>query len=83
VGLALSSWWTVGWAAGAVIVLAVAVLLLTITALARRIGGEAEEIVAGLGGISTKTDALRDVGRTGIAVRTITQCLRKVRTGSW
>jgi hypothetical protein len=83
VGLALSSWWTVGWAAGAVIVLAVAVLLLTITALARRIDHEAREVVVGLGSITLKTDAIRDVGRTGIAVRTITSCLRRVRTGSW
>jgi hypothetical protein len=35
--MAVSMWWTVGWVVGAVVVLLVAVLLLTITALARKL----------------------------------------------
>ena len=38
---ALSTWWMVGWVVGAVVVALVAILLLTITALARRVDGTA------------------------------------------
>ena len=77
--LALSQWWTVGWAVGAVVVLLVAVLLLTITALARKIDGEAQAIGKHLDSIASKTRPLHDVGITANAVRTITRALRKAR----
>jgi hypothetical protein len=76
---ALSSWWMVGWVAGGVVVLLVAVLLLTITALARKTDGTAQELVGDLGSIAIKTRPLQDVGATNIAVRTITRCLRLAR----
>lgn len=76
---ALSQWWTVGWAVGAVVVLLVAVLLLTIIALARKIDGTAQELVTDLDSIARKTQPLHDVGRTVNAVRTITRCLRIAR----
>lgn len=76
---ALSSWWTVGWAVGAVVVLLVAVLLLAITALAKKIDGEAQGLVKDLDSIASKTQGLHDVGRTNIAVRTIARCLRIAR----
>lgn len=76
---ALSMWWTVGWIVGAVVVLLVAVLLLAITALARKIDGSAQELVDDLESIAGKTRPLHDVGRTNNAVRTITNCLRKAR----
>jgi hypothetical protein len=46
-------WWTVGWIVGAVVVLLVAALLLAITALASRIGGEAEQLIGSLDSIAT------------------------------
>jgi len=76
---ALSSWWTVGWLVGAVVVLLVAVLLLAIIALARKIGGEAQGLVTDLDSIAEKTRGLHDVGATNMAVRTITRCLRLAR----
>jgi len=76
---ALSSWWTVGWVVGAVVVLLVAVLLLAITGLARKIDGSAQELVADLDSIATKTGPLHDVGRTMNAVRAITRGLRIAR----
>ena len=80
--VALSSWWTVGWVVGAVVVLLVAVLLLTITALARKIDGVAQELVGDLDSIAGKTRPLQDVGATNIAVGTITRCLRAARGGT-
>ncbi len=77
--LALSSWWTVGWAVGAVVVLLVAVLVLAITALARKIDKEAQGLIADLESIATKTRPLHDVGCTNNAIRTITRSLRIAR----
>ena len=75
-------WWTVGWAVAAVVVLLVAVLLLTITALARKIDGVALDLVTDLDSIATKTGPLQNVGSTTTAVRTITRCLRIARGGA-
>ena len=60
-------------------ILLVAVLLLTITALARKVDGVAQELVTDLDSIAHKTRPLQDVGATNIAVRTITRCLRSAR----
>ena len=75
----LSMWWSVGWIVGTVVVLLVAVLLLTITALARKIDGTALDLVTDLDSIATKTGPLQNVGATNHAVRTITRCLRIAR----
>src|ERR687893_1606067 len=77
--LALSTWWTVGWVVGAVVILLVAVLILTITALARKVDGVAQELVSDLDSIARKTRPLQDVGATNAAIRTITRCLRSAR----
>ena len=79
ISLALSTWWTVGWVVGAVVILLVAVLILTITALARKVDGVAQELVSDLDSIARKTRPLQDVGATNVAVRTITRCLRSAR----
>ncbi len=76
---ALSMWWTVGWAVGAVVVLLVAILLLTITGLARRIDGVAQDLVTDLDSIAGKTGPLQNVAATNNAVQTITRCLRIAR----
>ncbi|MGH2839867.1 MAG: hypothetical protein ACRDKY_03475 [Solirubrobacteraceae bacterium] len=76
---ALSQWWTVGWVVGAVVVLLVAVLLLTITALARKIDGSAKELIGDLDSIARKTRPLHDVGTTNNHVKTITRGLRIAR----
>lgn len=77
--LALSGWWTIGWAVGAVVVLVVALLILGITALARSITAEANELTGALNGIGTKTTALHDLGRTHVTLRKITNGLRRAR----
>lgn len=77
--IALSTWWTVGWVVGAVVILLVAVLILTITALARKVDGVAQQLVSDLDSIAHKTRPLQDVGATNVAVRTITRCLRIAR----
>lgn len=79
--LALSTWWMVGWVVGAVVILLVAILLLTITALARRIGGVATDLVTDLDSIAGKTGPLQNVAATNTAVRTITRCLQIARGG--
>ena len=63
--LALSSWWMVGWVVGAVVIALVAVLLLTITGLARKIDGTAGDLIKDLDSIATKTRPLQAVGRDG------------------
>ena len=75
----LSMWWTVGWAVGAVVVLLVAVLVVAITALARKVDGEASQLITDLDSIAVKTRPLHDVGRTNNAVRAIIRGLRIAR----
>ena len=75
----LSTYWTVGWGIGAVVILLVAVLLLSITALARKIDGVALDLVTDLDAIAEHTAPLQNVGATNNAVHTITRCLRKAR----
>jgi hypothetical protein len=79
---ALSMWWTVGWAVGAVVIALVAILLLTITALAHKTDRVALDLVTDLDSIATKTGPLRNVAATNNAVRTITACLRLARGGA-
>jgi hypothetical protein len=79
VSLAVSTWWTVGWVVGAVVILLVAVLILAITALARRVDGTAVHLVSDLDSIARKTRPLQAVGTTNVAVQTITACLRRAR----
>jgi len=81
VTLALSIWWTVGWVIGTVVVLLVAVLLLAITGLAKKIDGVAQELVTDLDSIATKTGPLQNVAATNTAVKTITRGLRAARGG--
>ena len=79
--LALSMWWTVGWVIGTMVVLLVAVLLLAITGLAKKIDGVAQELVTDLDSIATKTGPLQNVAATNTAVKTITRGLRAARGG--
>ena len=76
---ALSSWWMVGWVVGAVVIALVAVLLLAITALARKTDGVAKDLVTDLESIARKTRPLQEVAATNHAVRTITRGLRSAR----
>ena len=80
--LAMSGWWIVGWVGGVVVVALVAVLVLTITALAGRITSQAREITTALDGARAHTAPLFEVKGTNIAVDRITRRLRRVRTGS-
>jgi len=76
---ALSANWTLGWVIGAVVILLVAILLLAIIGLARKIEGVADDLVTDLDKIAQSTAPLQSVGATNNAVRTITRCLRKAR----
>lgn len=60
-------------------VLLVAVLLLLITGLARKIDGTAQVLVTDLDSIARKTEPLQNVAATNNAVLTITRCLRIAR----
>jgi len=80
--LAIAAGWVIGWVLGVVVVLAVAVLVLTITGLARRIAGQAEAITTALDGARENTTPLWDVRVTNHAIDAITRGLRRVRTGS-
>jgi hypothetical protein len=77
--VALSQWWTVGWAVGAVVVLLVAILLLAIIGSARKIDGTAQDLVTDLDSIARKTRPLQNVAATNNAVQIITACLRIAR----
>ncbi len=79
--LAVATGWIVGWVLGVIVVAAVAVLALAITALAKRIVRQAEAITTALDGARGNTDALFDVRATNIAVDRVTRGLRRVRTG--
>jgi hypothetical protein len=79
VSIALSMWWTVGWVAGAIVVLLVAALIVTIVGLARKVDGVARDLVSDLDSIARKTRPLQDVGTTNVAVQRITRSLRAAR----
>ena len=78
---AMSGWWIVGWAGGVVVVALVAVLVLTITAVAHRITAQAEDITRALDGARANTEPLFAVKQTNSAVDRITRGLRIARTG--
>jgi hypothetical protein len=80
--VAVQTTWVIGWVGGVVIVAAVAVLVLTITALARRIARQADSITQALDGARENTIPLWDVRTTNSAIDRITRGLRRVRTGS-
>ena len=79
---AMSGWWIVGWVGGVVVVALVAVLVLTITAVAHRITSQAEDITRALDGARANTEPLFAVTRTNSAIDRITRGLRIARTGS-
>jgi hypothetical protein len=81
VTLALSIWWVVGWAVGAVVILIAAALLLVIIGLGRRIVRQADDITTALDGTRENTTPLFDVTRTNLAVDQITRGLRTVGGG--
>lgn len=79
--IALSSWWIVGWAVGAAVVVVAAVLLLAIIGLGRRIVRQAADITTALDGARENTSPLFDVTKTNLALDQITRDLTSVREG--
>lgn len=79
--LSTTAWWTIGFALGGVIVLVVAVLLLAIVALGRRIGGQAAAITVALDGARENTNAMFDVAAVNHNLDRITRGLRAAREG--
>lgn len=74
-GDALSGGWRVGWSAGAAVVVVAASLLVTITALARRISRQAHEIVVALDGAESNTSALWDVSTVNAVLQQVVESL--------
>lgn len=70
-GVSTTGWWIVGWAAGGAVVLVASGLLLIIIALARRIAGQAGEIVAALDGARANTEALFDLASVNHSLEAI------------
>lgn len=79
--LGLSTWWTVGWIAGAVVVLVAALLLIAIVGLGRRIARQARDITAAIDGAREHTVPLFDVKNTNLALDRVTRGLRAAREG--
>jgi hypothetical protein len=80
--VAFSGYWVIGWAAGAVVVVVAAMLIIAIISLARGIKRQADDITQALDGARANTDALFAVKNTNHALDRITRNLRRVRTGS-
>jgi hypothetical protein len=79
VGLALSTWWHVGWAIAAAVVVIAASLLLVIILLGRRVARQADEITAALDGARANTDPLWDVKRINLNIDRINRGLAAAR----
>lgn len=77
--LSTQTWWIVGWALGAAVVLVAALLILAIIALARRIVRQAGEITAALEGARANTAPLFDLTRTNLALDRIHRGLAATR----
>jgi len=80
--LALSGWWTFGWAVGAAVVVIAAGLLIAIIGLGRRIVRQADEITIVLDGARANTEALWEVERTNLALDRIVRGLAAARQAS-
>jgi hypothetical protein len=79
VGLALSTWWYVGWAIAAAVVVIAASLLLVIILLGRRVARQADEITDALDGARANTDPLWDVKRINLNIDRINRGLAAAR----
>ncbi len=79
VAVSTTLWWAIGSVLGVVVIALVALLLIAIILLGRRIGGQAGAIVAALDGARANTDALFDVAATNHALLRITRDLGAVR----
>ena len=73
--------WILGWAAGLLVVVIAAGLLLTNILLARRIVAQARDITEALDDARRNTNGLFGLTDTTMALRSITRDLRAVREG--
>ncbi len=78
-GLSTTGWWAIGLSVGGVVVLAVALLLLAIIALARRIARQAADITAALDGARSNTEPLFDIANVNLSLERITRGLKAAR----
>ena len=76
-----SVWWTIGFAVAGVVVLLVALLLLAIIALARRIARQAADITEALEATRRNTEPLFDIAAVNHALDRITRGLARLRVG--
>ena len=77
--LTTSWWWLLGYVIAAVVVALAAALLLAIIALARRIAGQADEIVAALEGTHANTAALFDVAEVNYSLEQLHRAVKAAR----
>jgi hypothetical protein len=77
--VAVSAWWSIGWAIAVVVVIVAATLLLTVIGLGRRIVRQADEITLALDGTRENTAPLYEVKRTNLAISRITNGLAAAR----
>jgi hypothetical protein len=76
-----SQGWILGWAAGLLVVVIAAGLLVTNILLARRIVAQARDITEALDNARRNTNGLFGLTDTNMALRSITRDLRAVREG--
>jgi hypothetical protein len=76
-----SQGWILGWAAGLLVVVIAAGLLVTNILLARRIVAQARDITEALDNARRNSNGLFGLTDTNVALRSITRDLRAVREG--
>jgi hypothetical protein len=79
IGLALSSWWIVGWVIAGVVIAIAALLLIAAIALARRIEGQAHQITGALDGTRRNTDPLWAVKHVNVNLDRVVRGLAAAR----
>lgn len=77
--LASTTWWIVGYALGAAVVLVAAALLVAAIALVRRVVGQAGDIVAALEGARSNTAPLVAIAEVNLALERIAAGLERLR----
>jgi hypothetical protein len=77
--VASALWWTIGYVAGVLVVLAAALLLLAIIALAKRIERQARDIQAALEGAVRNTEPLFELGLVNHTLESLTRAMKRER----
>ncbi|MBA2347522.1 MAG: hypothetical protein H0V81_04435 [Solirubrobacterales bacterium] len=79
--LAISGYWVLGWAIGAIVVVVAAMLILAIASVARDVTRQADDITTALDGARANTEPLFAVKLTNHHLDRITRGVRRLLTG--